>query len=412
MIHWPTDLPPFLWGAATSSHQIEGNNHNSWTQWEEAGRHQGRIASGQACDHYARFAQDLPLFHSLGINAYRFSIEWSRIEPEPGQFDTRALNHYEAMIDLCHDLGMEPVMTLHHFTLPIWFAQAGGFLQPQAPALFERFVQQVVEHLGPKVRFYVTINEPMIYAVMGYGIGTWPPGHKRLRDIWALGPQLIKSHRRAYHVIKTRQPGALVGLAHHMVAFEPFDPHSVWDRASSKMLHYLFNRRFLQAADSTQDFIGINYYTRQYTHRPHVLVPIASKPGSFVTDMGWEIYPQGLEHFLNELRSFGKPIVVTENGIAADDTVRQQFIADHVAAVSRAQQQGADVRGYFYWSALDNFEWAEGFRPRFGLIEVDYSTQERTLRPSAAFYRQLIAANAQAWPISVPSKLAPPASHP
>ena len=410
MRQWPADLPPFLWGAATSSHQVEGGNHNDWTQWEEAGRLQGRIPSGQACDHYHRFEEDFQLFRQIGINAYRLSVEWSRIEPQAGQFSALALAHYQRVIAACRAQGMEPVLTLHHFTLPIWFASRGGFLNPDAPALFERFVRRVVEALGDEVRFYVTINEPMIYAVMSYGLGTWPPGHKRLTEVRKLLPRLLASHQRAYRAIKESQPDAWVGLAHHMVAFEPYDPRSRLDQANSKVLHYLFNRRFIQQTGSTQDFIGLNYYSRQYTRHPHFLTPVPAKPGAQLTDMGWEVYPEGMEMLLRDLKGFAKPILVTENGIAADDYRRMQFIADHVQAVGRAQAEGAIVRGYFYWSALDNFEWAEGYRPRFGLISVDYRTQERTLRPSADFYRRIIAANRNLWPVTALPAPEPPAS--
>ncbi len=411
MTQWPADLPPFIWGVATSSHQVEGSNHNDWTAWE----HDGRVveASGQACDHYHRYPEDFKLLQGLNVNAYRFSVEWSRVEPEEGRFNPEVLKHYKDVAESARSHGMEPFVTLHHFTLPLWFARQGGFLQPQAAKKFAAYVEKVIEAFENTVRFYLTINEPMVYSVMGYGLGTWPPGHHKLRETLRIAPALLKCHQQAYHLIKRLRPNSMVGLAHHLVAFAPYDAHSWLDRLNSGLFRYLFNQRFLHWAKTTQDFIGLNYYTRQYAQHRHMLTPVPSRPGAATTEMGWEIYPEGLEQILVELKAFDKPILVTENGIAAqDDRTRSEFITAHLQAVSRAQNQGAMVRGYFYWSALDNFEWAEGYRPRFGLIDVNYRTQKRTVRPSAGVYRNIILANRGRWPITVPQEPAEPACRP
>ncbi|MCL4495300.1 MAG: family 1 glycosylhydrolase [Firmicutes bacterium] len=410
MMLWPQNTTPFLWGVATSAHQVEGDTDNDWTEWENSEHVVEK--SGNACLHYQKYADDLQLFSQIGVNAYRYSLEWSRIEPEPGQFNQNALDHYRAMTETVISHRMEPLITLHHFTLPKWFAKQGGFFQREAPRLFSRYVQKVLDTVGDLARFYVTINEPLVYAVMGYGNGQWPPGHQNLKELWQIVPKLLACHQEAYHRIKARRPGAMAGLAHHLMAFAPYDARSWLDRWNARLLHFLFNWRFIQWTRNTSDFIGVNYYTQQYAHHRQFLVPVAHRPDAgLLTDMGWEIHPNRLEDLLIALKRFDKPLLITENGIAtSDDSVRQQFLIDHLAAVSRAQNQGAMVRGYFYWSALDNFEWAEGYRPRFGLVRVDYETQKRTLRDSAYLYRRIIDANQGRWPISVPPEPEQPVS--
>lgn len=408
MTKWPREWPPFLFGAATSSHQIEGHQSNDWTDWETSGH--GREPSGRATDHWHLWQDDLALFKSLGINSYRFSLEWSRIEPEPGQFDQAAIDHYRAMISWMRELGLTPLLTLHHFTFPRWVARKGAFLHPDAHEWFGRYVHHVVRQLGDLVDLYVTINEPLVLVVMGYLIGLWPPGGHGFGRALRLIRRLLDAHRIAYRAVKSARPGAWVGLAHHLIAFHPWS-RLPWDRATSRLLSYLMNDRFLNMVGPDQDFIGVNYYTRQYGHLTGGLHPIQSRPGLPVTDMGWEIYPSGLLEVLRQVGRFERPILITENGIATEhDPERSTFIRDHLTAVATAQQEGLDIRGYFYWSALDNFEWAEGYRPRFGLIDVDYDTLKRSLRPSAAVYRAIIEANRGRYPITVPSMSSPWAS--
>ncbi len=410
MMFWPQDTIPFLWGVATSSHQVEGGTDNDWTEWENSGHVAEKSADSSL--HYHKYPEDFQLFSRIGVNAYRYSLEWSRIEPEPGQFSRQTLDHYRAMTQSLLDHHIEPLITLHHFTLPKWFAKQGGFFHPEASRLFERYVKKVMDAVGDLVRFYVTINEPMVYAAMSYGMGQWPPGHKNLKEFWQIGSKLLSCHQRAYHRIKSHRPDAMVGIANHLLAFSPYDNRSRLDRFNARIVNYLFNERFIQQARNTTDFIGVNYYSQQYTDHRHFWTPVVHKPNAtLLTDMGWEIHPERLEELLLALKHFDKPLLITENGIATnDDILRQQFILDHLAAVSRAQNQGAIVRGYFYWSALDNFEWVDGYRPRFGLIGVDYKTQERTLRDSAYLYRRIIDANQGQWPINVPPKPGQPAS--
>lgn len=399
---WPRRLPPFLWGAATSSHQIEGQQKNDWTVWEESGH--GKEPSGRAGDHWNRWRDDLALFASLSLNSYRFSLEWSRIEPEPGSFNKAALAQYRAMIETMKSLKMMPLMTLHHFTLPTWIAERGGFLHPQSHTWFARYTEVVMDSLGDLIECYVTINEPLVFVIMGYLIAMWPPGSTGFGRALRLINRLADAHRASYHVIKQRRPDSLVGLAHHLIAFHPWQK-TPWDEATTRFVRYMMNKRFIRKIGKEQDFLGVNYYTRQYAHITRGLHPIQSRPATPRTDMDWEIYPQGLLEVLKDLDSYRKPILITENGIATnDDRLRESFLVQHLKVVAQAQQEGFDVRGYFHWSALDNFEWAEGFGPRFGLIDINYDTYARTIRPSALRYRHIIEANRNAFPITVPSR--------
>ncbi len=400
MAVWPTEWPPFLWGAATSSHQIEGGQVNDWTRWEESGR--GTEPSGRAAGHWELWESDFDLLSELGHNSYRFSIEWSRINPQPDVFDRTALAQYRQMAERLRALHIVPLLTLHHFTLPQWAVDRGGFLNPDASEWFTRYVDQVMDALGDQVDLYVTINEPMVLVVMGYLMGMWPPGVHGFRRAFKLIRRLAEVHRAAYDAIKAKKPTAWVGLAHHFIAFHPWQP-TPWDRATTDLMRYLMNNRFPRMVEPWQDFIGINYYTRQYGHWSKGLHPIQSRSGTPLSDLGWEIYPEGLREVLDQVAPYQKPILITENGIATtNDAVRIQYLKNHLKTVERAQLDGLPVRGYFHWSFMDNFEWAEGFGPRFGLVAIDYDTLERTPRPSAAVYREIIRANQGLFPINVP----------
>ncbi len=394
MATWPKHLAPFLWGAATSSHQIEGFTHNDWTRWEKAGHIADHKESGHATDHFRNPDPDLQLFQQMGWNAYRLSLEWSRIEPSPGDISAAAIAQYRHILHALKQLGMEPVVTLHHFTLPTWFADRGGFFARDAETYFLNYVSRVVTEFRDLVSLWVTINEPMIYAVMGYGQGIWPPGHSSLIQTWKMAHRLAAIHRKTYARIKALSPNSMVGLAHHLAFFQPYHRYSWSDHALTRFIDSEFNWRIVDEVNTHQDFLGLNYYTRQWIKTARGLSPISAKPGAPVTDMGWEIYPDGLYHLLMRASRYQKPILITENGIATmDDARRQQFLLDHLDRVARAQHDGAEIRGYLHWAALDNFEWAEGYRPRFGLIAVDYDSLKRTPRDSALLYRDIIAAN-------------------
>lgn len=405
MAAWPGYWPPFLWGAATSSHQIEGGQNNDWTHFEDQGGGRGR--SGLAADHWHRWREDFSYLRTLGLNSYRLSLEWSRIEPTPGHFDRLVLDQYQNMIDSLLNLDIIPLVTLHHFTLPHWVKAQGGFLNRHAHQWFVRYVKTAVDCLGDRVNFYVTINEPLVLVVMGYLMALWPPEKHGFGRALHLIDRLSSIHRDAYGAIKEAHPKAWVGLAHHVIAFHPFTD-SIADRLTARLLHYLMNKRFITMVGDQQDYIGINYYTRQYAHWSRGLHPIQNKPGQRVSDLGWEIYPQGLLEVVKALPAFNKPIFITENGIATrDEALRAHYLAGHLHVIGQAQRQGLDIRGYFHWSLLDNFEWAEGYSPRFGLVGVDYKTQQRNIKDSAFFYRDIIRSNQGQYPITVPSALAP-----
>jgi beta-glucosidase len=378
---WPDRLPPFLWGVATSAHQVEGGNTaNDWAHCEAAGR---LPPAGRAADHWRLWAEDLDRFQALGLNAYRFSVEWSRIEPDAGVVNADALDHYRAVVDGCRARGLEPLVTLHHFTLPWWLARRGGFLADDAIARFRAHVDRVVRALAG-VRLWCTINEPGVLTVMGYLRGVWPPFLQDPARALAVWRRLHALHRVAYDVVKRHRPEAWVGLAHNMLYPLPARPRAA-DRWAARLTHRLFNLSFAARVKDTQDFIGLNYYSPAWTTWRRLADPMLAQPGLPVTDMGWAMDARGLEWLLRDLaRRFQRPLIVTENGIATeDDALRRLYLETHLEAVARARRAGADVRGYFYWSGIDNYEWAEGFRPRFGLYRVDYDTETRTLKPGA-----------------------------
>ncbi len=405
---------PFLWGAATSSHQVEGQNvHNDWWAWEVSGRL--KTPSGIACDHYHRYPEDFKIAQELGHNAHRFSIEWSRLEPRENEWNQEAFDHYEKVFQELKAKGLEPVVTLHHFTSPQWFAEKGGWLSEETPFYFARFTRRVIEAFGRHVRFWITINEPLVYLYHGYFAGLWPPGISSFTDSMKVVRNQILAHIRAYEVIhefysRQNQP-VWVSIAKHMGYFMPCNKWSLLDRLSVFFRGWFFNRLFLDALTTgflffpgmfcellprseTLDFIGVNYYTRDFIRfngleSAGILGTACPKDHhagqiSELNTMGWDIYPKGLYHCLMSLKKYGLPLMITENGICAfNDEQRQRYILAHTAETARAKKEGTDIRGFFYWSLLDNFEWAHGFDPRFGIVEVDYQNLQRKVRKSA-----------------------------
>ena len=414
----------FLWGSSTSAYQVEGGcTNNNWYLFESEKDNEGqpRIRagqrSGQAADHWNRYKEDIQLMKALHLNTYRFSVEWSKIEPAEGVFSDSALDHYGLVVDELLANGIEPFVTLHHFTDPIWFQQRGGFEREDAPELLSRFANRVVRRLGPKVRFWSTINEPSVYALNGYYLTEFPPATRDAAKAITVFRNLLRGHTSCYREIKRLRADAQVGL---LMNIFPFDPPSFWNLLDVVLAHYL-NRGFslaildylntgvfefsLPGVGSTRfdsgvregfDYVGLNYYTRlRYRFSPFdggKFAEVQTLPPSELTDMGWEIYPEGLYRALAMVSSrTTKPIYITENGIADDrDLRRAAFIEDHIRVANRAIANGMNVRGYFYWSLLDNFEWAKGFDVRFGLYAVDYATQKRTLREGSKKYGEMI----------------------
>lgn len=404
----------FLWGAATSAHQVEGGTHNNWSVWEE--RHAERLAkeakdkwsyaqleqfpemlrpenyiSGRACDHWSRFEEDFELAKSLGHNAHRLSVEWSRIEPEEGNFNEQAIEHYRDVILSLKSKGMEPFVTLWHWTNPLWLEKKGGCECKDFPLYFARFAKIMSASLKDEVKFWVTLNEPTSYIAAGYFKACWPPQKKSVLAGLKLFKIMAQAHNSAYDTIHKMQPDAQVGFADMLWYFEPYRQDSFRDKLSVKIADYFTNRKFFNLAHQKNDFLTLNYYFHKKIQFPFTV----KNENAVVSDMGWEIYPEGLYRLLKWLSSYNLPIYITENGLAdAKDEKRANFIKASLSWVHQAIQEGADVRGYFYWSLLDNFEWDKGYWPRFGLIKVDYQTLQRTVRPSALEYAKICQENA------------------
>ncbi|MBI5457965.1 glycoside hydrolase family 1 protein [Candidatus Kaiserbacteria bacterium] len=376
----------FLWGASTAAYQVEGGIEN--VDWAEAAR-EGKVPeAGRACDFYNRFGSDFEIAASLGMNAQRFSIEWARIEPEEGKFNEREIEHYRAVLERLKASGVTPMVNLWHFTLPLWFSERGGFLEKGAPEIFARYCRFVVERLGGYADLWLTHNEPIVYSSKGFWDGVWPPFLRNplqyLRVIYAVAA----AHRTAYTAMKTVRPSIQIGIAKHNIFFE--SNSNPLNRLLCVCSDWFWNHRFLRLIEGYQDFIGLNHY-----HHKKYGATSRERETAVRSDMGWEIHPTSLYHCLIALKRYGLPLYVSEHGLAdAADVHRPEFIKNAARAVHRAIEEGAPVRGYFHWSLLDNYEWTEGFTKRFGLIEVNYDTLERTIRPSAYVYKQIIERNA------------------
>jgi beta-glucosidase len=395
-------LPPtLLLGTATSATQIEG--HCETSDWAAFAKQPGRIRNGDtpalACDSWRRWREDVALQKQLGMQTYRLGLEWARIEPRPGAIDRAALGEYRAMLGALRDAGIEPMVTLHHFTLPLWLAEQGGVLARGFADRLASFARVAAEALGDLCRLWITVNEPNVLAAHAYLLGVWPPANKSAVLAFRAQRRLLAAHDAAYRALKdARGDGAQVGVAHHLRAVEPERPGSRSDRAAAALFRRVFNDAFAEAAceHGTQDFFGINYYSRDVVrfsgkHAGELFVARGVPPGAPVSDLGWEIYPRGLGDVVRRWAERSRlPVYVTENGIAdARDDRRGPFLEQHLAELARLCAQGVDVRGYCHWSLLDNFEWAEGYAPRFGLVEVDFATGERRPRPSAHLYARI-----------------------
>jgi len=377
-------METFLWGVATSAYQVEGGiEHCDWSEFE--GTLQGVEGAGEACGHYEHALEDIRLVRQAGFSAYRFSLEWSRIEPSPGRFDEEAIAHYRDMVLLAHAEDLEPIVTLHHFTLPIWLSRRGGVMAPDFTGHFERFAEKVGGEID--ARFWVTINEPMILAVMGYLDGSWPPGKRSLADALRAARSLARAHRAAYRVLK-RRPGRRVGIAKHLTVFQPYRPNRPLDRLGARVQDRLFNRWFFSLVGGTLDFVGINYYARTYARG--LFGTCRSRPGEVVSQMGWVADAEDFRTVLQRARILEIPILITENGIATeDDDVRERYIKDHVRVVLQERAEVGPIFGYLYWSLWDNFEWREGWRPMFGIAPRPEGGERLSLRPSGELLAEI-----------------------
>jgi beta-glucosidase len=380
----------FLWGTATAAHQVEGGNwNNDWWAWEHTPGSGVKEPSGDACDHWHRYPEDIALLAGLGFDVYRFSLEWSRIEPEEGEWSRASLDHYRRMCATCHELGMLPVVTFHHFTTPRWLAGQGGWENGAAADRFGRYCERAIAAIGDLVPWACTINEPNIVALMGYLAAMFPPGRQDVEARRRVNDVLIDAHRKAVEAIRSGPGDARVGLTLAMSQWWPVDGGETRVERIRRNMEDVF----LEAARE-DDFIGVQTYSRIRIGPEGALGP---EEGVETTIMGYEFWPQALEATVR--RAFdvtdGVPVFVTENGIAAtDDARRIEFIRRALRGVRACLDDGISVVGYTYWSALDNFEWSLGYGPTFGLIEVDRGTFQRRPKPSAIWLGNVASANA------------------
>lgn len=368
----------FFWGASLASYQCEGGIDNN--DWAEAAR-QGKVPSADpdGPDHYKLFERDFDLAESLGHNCLRISIEWSRIEPEEGEFNQVEIEHYKQVIKALKERGLEPFITIWHFSLPLWFSKKGGFANPNAPDLFARYCAKLASELGEDCVHWATINEPLVYTSNGYWQGIWPPfKRKSIFTLWKVVKGLIESHKCAYTAMKKVSPTHEVGIVKHNIYF-----HNKKGTNSLivRFISWIWNKYFLSQVVNYCDSIGLNYYL----HHTFGFQKEWSR-----SDMGWDIYPEGVYHTLMELKQYKKPLYVAECGIAdEDDDLRADYIRALVKWMHRAIEDGVPLRGFMYWSLLDNFEWSLGYQKKFGLVEYDKDTKVRKVRPSAFEYKKI-----------------------
>ncbi len=389
-------MKKFYFGAATSAHQVEGNNiHSDWWKFEKEVQAKEGFMSGEAIRHYELFDDDFKLASDLGHDAHRFSIEWAKVEPREGKFDEAVLDHYREVFKSLRKHGLKPFVTLWHFTFPLWFAKRGAFEKRDNIFYFVRFCKKIAEVFRDDVEFFITINEPEVYLYYAYLGGKWPPQKKSFRALVKVYRNLYRAHREVYKSLKQVNPDFQIGVAKNNPSFSPDRHKNIFDWTLVYLLRYLWNHLFLDCIKTSYDFIGLNYYfhrSMRFDLRLAGQFFIHPCNSCDKTDMGWEIYPRGVAGVLRDLwKRYRKPIIITENGVADKaDRLRGDYIENVLEHVFNAKKYGVDVFGYLHWSLLDNFEWADGFEPRFGLVEVNYANYERKVRPSAYKYEKLI----------------------
>lgn len=400
--------PDFLMGCATAATQIEGGDqNNSWYDWSV----KRLIKDGSSCvradDHYRLYREDAELMQSMGLEVYRMGLEFSRIEPQRGVFDEEAIEHYKDELRRLQEKGIRVLVTLHHFTNPLWFEEMGAFESKESVRIFTEYTEYVVRQFGDLCYEYVTINEPNVYAVNGFTFGEWPPAKKSVSATFRVMKNMAKAHIAAYELIHRIRGGqgytgkTMVGFANHYRVFVPYRRNHILDKAVAG----IFDRAFQGAVTDAMawgkfsfpfglfsrkkgdycDYFGINYYTRSAMRG----FENTYLPGNPVNDLGWELYPEGIK-LLSErfYKRYNKPIWITENGTCDHaDAFRAQYLYDHLKALS---QTNAPVERYYHWTLMDNFEWLEGESARFGLVKVDYETQKRTMRRSGEFFSEII----------------------
>jgi Beta-glucosidase/6-phospho-beta-glucosidase/beta-galactosidase len=413
----------FHWGTATSSHQVEGNNrNNNWWPWEQVpGNVKDGTTSGIATDHYNRFEEDFTLSEEFGHNAHRFSIEWSRIEPEEGRWDEKEVEHYRRVVESLHKHNLTPFATLHHFTNPIWFDEMGGWTSDRAPELLGRYAGYMAKQLGDAVPFWLTINEPSVLPAASYIAGAHPPAKRDMGLAMAAARNVLRSLATMHNAVRENAPhkpkiGPVINMEYVMPASDSDE-----DKQAAKLMDQYWNAYWLDGlrdgvigppAGSGEevpglkgawDFVGLNYYSRGVIGTGRGIMglrQIHPAADAETSTMGWEVYPEGFYQCITRLKQYGIPVYITENGIGTDDDEqRQSYVVRHLNEVDRAIKDGTDVRSYLHWCQQDNFEWAEGYRQKFGLFEREEGTLNRIPKPSAYMFKEIAQKNA------VPGKL-------
>ncbi len=412
---FPLPDRPRLWGTAVSHYQVEGGDPCDWSAWEAAGRTRGGPC-GEGVDSWRRYEEDADLAAAAGANAFRFSISWSRVEPRRGTFDEAALERYVRFLDHLRARDLEPVVTLFHYTHPLWFHEQTPWHSPRSVDAFARLARRVASAVAGRARVWTILNEPLVFLLAGYVGGQIPPGFAEARLARRALEHLLRAHAAGAAVLREADPNAAIGVAHNMMAFAADRRFHPFDRLLARTADRFYNRALLEAMTTGRwsfylppatwfrgrcddlvgslDFVGVNLYSRL-----HLRCPGRGRIGDFqyrdasgrgLSDNGWEIAPESALPLLRAAATSGLPLVVTENGVAdARDAIRGEFLAAYGAIVGRAEKEGIPIAGYFHWSLLDNFEWLEGYAPRFGLFEVDRRTMERIERPSASVFRRL-----------------------
>lgn len=403
----------FLWGVATSAFQLEGSPYADWSTWDSILNINPRVTN-----HYNLYEEDIKLIRNLGLNAYRFSIEWSRIQPSENFWNQAVIRHYQKIIDLLNNYNITPILTIHHFTHPIWFIKKYPWHRKSSIENSIKYVEKLTDSIKG-VNYWITFNEPYLLILGGYFEGCIPPGYKDLNlGIKAL-KNILTCHGKIYDIIHEKNKNAMVSIAHNMAVFAPWRKWNPLDRVLAKIAKKFYNHSIIEGflkgiitlkiptptlknyeievpIKGKLDFFGINYYTRvhmRFNPLKKLFIEFRHKDldGQGLTDMGWEVYPKGLKKVLRYASVLNVPLIITENGIATrDDNKKIKFIKAHIDVLESALKEGINVKGYLYWSLIDNYEWLQGLDARFGLYNVNFKTYQRIPTKAASFYSYII----------------------
>jgi len=411
----------FLWGCADSALQTEGivtaggkTIENSWTVYEKS---EGKVQVGVACERWTRYKEDFALTKDLGMNAHRFSVDWSKIEPEEGKFDQEAMQHYVDMVDELVSLGLKPMITVFHHAAPLWFMHKKGFEDEKNIAYFVRFARYVFNHLHEKVPFWIIFNEPIAYAFEGYFRGRYPPGKNSLTLAGKVTLNQLNAHVAAAQEFRRINRNAKIGIAHMSHPIDAFTKWNLFEKSVSKLFSYLMNETTItffktgkfkwvspwiwatnEQAPGALDFFGVNYYTHTTLKQIHPFrMEAMTRPEEKVVDASDKaerskvMYPEGLYRSIVRASKLNIPIYITENGAATDDpALKTEYLQKHLYVISRAISEGYDIRGYFFWTLVDCYSWNKGYGNKHGLYAVDFATQERTFRPANQYLIDII----------------------